>query len=255
MHIAGMVRHLAKATMQRSPPTEVDAGWVERYVVGHRDEDAEDHRQFSYLPLPSIGYEHADQAVRRVMIAAPVGGDAWLEHLAQRLAGRRLRPESGDEFGRYGPPTLIRVYRDKIARRYTAATNRWASVTPVVLTGHDDRKPAKTRKLIDAALAQSGIDQPCTYEWSALSHFRKSLSAYKYDRNKRPVYLNPRYLQELTAVHLTLAFDGELEVPGPLVIGAGRHCGFGLMAELGSTSVAGNRGASRRLARQPGRAT
>lgn len=232
MHIAGMVRHLAKKLMQQSPPAGVPDDWVERYVVGHRNEDAVEHRQFSYLPLPSIGHKYADQAVRRVMIAAPVGDDVWLEHLVQRLTGRQLKPENGNEFGELGPPILVRVYRDNVARCYTAAANRWASVTPVILPGHDDRKPAKTRKLIDLALAQSSIDLPCTYEWSAFSHFRNSLSAHKYDRDKRPIYLRPGYLQELTAVHLTLSFEDELKVPGPLVIGAGRHGGFGLMAGI-----------------------
>ncbi len=37
-----------------------------------------------------------------------------------------------------------------------------------------------------------------------------------------------------TWVHLTLTFENELEASGPLVIGAGRHSGFGLMAEVGS---------------------
>jgi CRISPR-associated protein Csb2 len=227
-----MVRHLAKQLMLQSPPTHVHENWVERYVVGHRDETTEDHRQFSYLPLPTIGHEYADQSVRRVMVAAPVGDDVWLEHLAHRLAGRQLKPENGDEFGGQGSPTLVRVYRDKGARHYTGAANRWASVTPVMLPGHDDGKPAKTRKLIEAALAQSGIEQPCSYEWSASARFRNSLSAYKYDHNKRANFYLPSYLQRRSAIHLTLTFKGELKVPGPLVIGAGRHCGFGLMAVI-----------------------
>lgn len=239
IHIAGMVRHSAKKAMQRSPPADVGEDWVERYVVGHRNkgEGADKHRQLSYLPLPSIRApgEPVDQLVRRVMIVAPVGDNAWLEHIAQRLAGQRLVPERGDEFGEMGAPTLIRVHNDtKVAPRYTRPASRWASVTPVILPGHNDRKPAKTRKLIEAALAQSGVDQPCTYEWSPVSRFRNSLTAHKYDRNGRPVYLRPAYLQELTAVHLTITFTDKTNVPGPLAIGAGRHCGFGLMARIES---------------------
>ena len=166
------------------------------------------------------------------MIAAPVGDDAWLEHLARRLAGRQLKPENGDEFGEEGPPTLMRVYRDKVARQYTGAANQWGSVTPVILPGHHDHKPAKTRKLIEAALAQSGSEQPCTYEWSAFARFRNSLSAHKYDRDKRANFYLPSYLQSRSVVHLTLTFNDEVKVSGPLIIGAGRHCGFGLMAAI-----------------------
>jgi CRISPR-associated protein Csb2 len=240
IHIAGMVRHLAIEAMQRSPPSGVADDWVERYVAGHRDEDAAEHRQFSYLPLPSIGHDYSDQAVRRVMVAAPVGDDAWLKHLAVRLAGKQLKPEPtrNDPFGEQGPPTLMSVYSDKVARRYTAAAKRWASVTPVILPGHNDRKTAKTRKLIEAALTQSGIEQPCTYEWSAHARFRNSLSAHKYHKDrdtkaKRWQFQDVKeYLQGKTWVHLTLTFDDELMVGGPLAIGAGRHCGFGLMAAL-----------------------
>ena len=247
IHIAAMVRHLAKESMQQSPPAKVMDDWIERYVVGHRDDDADDHRQFSYLPLPSIGSEYVDQAVRRVMITAPRGDDAWLEHLAAHLAGRQLMPKNGNEFEGKGPPFLLRVRRKKmvsrrekrdILGRYTAASNRWASVTPVILPGHDDKKPTKTRKLIEAALAQSGIDRPCTYEWSSHSRFRNSLTAHKYHKQhvtglKRWQFEGVKdYLRGRTWVHLTLTFDHGLNPPGPLAIGAGRHCGFGLMAGL-----------------------
>lgn len=231
IHIAGMVRHLATEAMKSSPPPGVDDDWVERYVAGHRPKGDTDHRQLSYLPLPSIGREHADQIVRRVMITAPHGDERLLEHLARRLAGQQLVPERGDEFGNAGPPTLVRVHRDNVARCYTQPANRWASVTPVILPGHDDKKPAKTRNLIEAALAQSGIEQPCEFDWSAHSQFRKSFSAHKYDRDGKPTgYWRPDHLQTQTAVHLRLRFKDDLQVPGPLIIGAGRHCGLGLFA-------------------------
>lgn len=233
IHIAGMVRHLAKEAMMLSPPAGVDKDWVERYVAGHACKDRQNHQQFSYLPLPSIGHRHADQAVRRVMIASPVGDDAWLEHLARRLHGQRLKPEKGNEFGEQSPPILVRTRHDKVASCYTATANRWASVTPVILPGHDDHKPAKTRRLIETALAQSGIEQPCTFEWSPFSCFRNSLSAHKYDRDRKPIgYIRPDYLLSQTAVHLTLQFENDLKVPGPLAIGAGRHCGLGLFAPV-----------------------
>lgn len=236
IEVAGMVRHVAKEAMLKAPPQGVPADWVERYVAGHRDKNNAGHRQLSYVPLLSIGHQHADQAVRRVMIIAPPGDEELLEHLARRLQGVRLVPERGDEFGDQEPPILQRVHSDKVARRYTAPANRWASVTPVILPGHNDRKAGKTIKLIERALSQSGIEQPCDFEWSPFSRFRKSLSAHKYDHRGpekgRIGYIKPPYLQNLSAVHLTITFKDELQVPGPLIIGAGRHCGFGLMAAI-----------------------
>jgi CRISPR-associated protein Csb2 len=233
IHIAGMMRHLAIEAMTDSPPQRISNAdkWVDRYVAGHAREYKGEHRQFSYLPLPSIGHTHTDPAVRRVMIAAPVGDDHLLQHLAIRLAGQQLKPTSRTKLEQ--PPTLVRVRNDKVARFYTELASNWASVTPVILPGHDSHKPAKTRRLIEKALAQSGIDQPCEFEWSAFSRFPQMLSAHKYGRNKRLTgYIRPSYLNSKTAVHLVLRFNDELNVPGPLVIGAGRHCGLGLMAGI-----------------------
>ena len=233
IHIAGMLRHLAIAVMKASPPTGVGSDWVETFVAGHAAADVPEHRQLSYLPLPSIGHIYTDPGVRRIMIAAPSGDDAWLSHVARYLAGRMLEPLRGDEFAGKDPPLLVPVRYDNIARRYTQPSNAWASVTPVILPGHDDHKPEKTRRLIEKALQQSEVDQPCEFEWSAFSRFPKSLSAHKYDRDKRPSgYIRPGHLQSQTAVHLTLRFNDNLKVPGPLAIGAGRHCGLGLMAAV-----------------------
>ncbi|HUT57609.1 MAG TPA: type I-U CRISPR-associated protein Csb2, partial [Phycisphaerae bacterium] len=234
IHIAGMVRHLAIEMMKVSPPPSVDADWVETYVAGHTRSDEQEHRQFSYLPLPSIGHTHTDPSVRRVMITAPLGDHQFLNHLAMLLTGQKLNPMACTKLDH--PPTLIRVRRDNVASFYTQPTTSWASVTPVILPGHDDHKPDKTRKLIEKALRQSCIDQPCEFEWSAFSQFPKSLSAHKYDRNKRPTgYLRPDHLLSQTAVHLKLRFKDNLKVPGPLAVGAGRHCGLGLFAAVDSS--------------------
>jgi CRISPR-associated protein Csb2 len=235
IHIAGMVRHLAKAEMTKSRPEGVDVDWVETYVVGHARPDAVEHRQFSYLPLASIGHTYTDFSVRRVMIVAPLGDDRFLEHLAIRLNGQQLIPTPETKLSH--PPTLVRVRRDKVAAFYTQPANAWASVTPVILPGHNDHKPDKTRKLIEKALAQSSIEQPCEFEWSPFSLFIKSLSAHKYDHEKRQIgYIRPSHLLTQTAVHVTLRFSAGIKVPGPVTIGAGRHCGFGIFARIDSSS-------------------
>jgi CRISPR-associated protein Csb2 len=222
VHIAGMVRHLAFKAMNASPPSGLGNEWVENYVAGHATEASPEHRQLSYLPLPSVGHPHTDPGVWRIMIVAPVGDDAWLDHVARHLAGQMLEPLRGDEFAGREPPLLVPV-RNKIAR-FTTPANTWASVTPVILPGHDDRKPEKGSKLIKKALAQSGIEQPCEFESSPFSRFPKALSAHKHDRDKRPsAYIRPDYLLTQTAVHLTLRFKDGLKIPGPLAIGAGKH--------------------------------
>lgn len=232
IHIAGMLRHLAIETMKKSPPSNVGKDWVETYVAGHRgtNNGHEEHRQLSYIPLPSVGHEHTDPGVRRVMLVAPVGDDALLDHVARRLAWQVLRPLRGVEFPADDPPILVPVRHDNVVRFYTARASVWHSLTPVILPGYDDHKPSKTCALIERALWQSGITQPCDFEWSAFSRFAKAYSAHKYDRYGRPQgYFRPSHLLNQPAVHLTIRFRDDIRVPGPMTIGAGRHCGFGLM--------------------------
>ncbi|MCC7087074.1 MAG: type I-U CRISPR-associated protein Cas5/Cas6 [Pirellulales bacterium] len=263
IHIAGMVRHLAVELMKRHPPRDLKGRtteqWVEQYVAGHQSVDDKSaglpHVQLSYVPLPSTGHAHTNPAIRRVMIVAPAGDEAWLEHLVQRLDGQLLKPLPDTKLP---PGTHLQLIpedrKDGVRDAYTRDSRTWASFTPVILPGHDDRKPEKTRKLIVKALAQSGIDQPCEFEWSAFSHFPKSYSAHKYvrdesatDGKRRIGYIRPNHLLDQTAVHLVLRFGrredpndpdsrwipAEEPIPGPLTIGAGRHCGFGLMAGVG----------------------
>jgi CRISPR-associated protein Csb2 len=238
IHVAGMVRNRAIELMTKSLPRDprgIDpANWVRSYVAGHQsNEDKEagkPHSQFSYIPLPSTGHAHTDPAIRRVMIVAPVGDEAWLTHLTQRLDGEELKPENGTNLP---PGTRLELIpdgqKDGVRDAYTGEYESWASFTPVILPGHDDHKPDKTHKLILKALVQSGFEQPCEFEWSPFSLFPKSYSSHKYDRDKRPIgYIRPDHLLHQTAVHLRLHF--EHPVAGPITVGAGRHCGFGLFA-------------------------
>jgi CRISPR-associated protein Csb2 len=243
VHVAGMVRHLAIGAMKRSPPLSIKdpAPWIERYVAGHRDATERSaglpHAQLSYIPLPSIGHYHTDAAIRRVMIVAPIGDDAILEHICQYLDGLRLKPERESDLR--GPVFVHRTRNDKVISLYTQSNsdhqgyNHWASVTPVILPGYDDHEPKKTRKLIEKAIFQSGVTQPCEFDWSAFSYFPKMLPAYKHDNQRRQKgHIRPSYLLNQTAVHLTLRFSANARIPGPITIGSGRHCGFGLMAGI-----------------------
>ncbi len=250
IHIAGMVRHLAIESMEHNPPHDLrgrdSAEWLRAYVSGHQSPQdnakGAPHTQFSYIPLQSIGNPNTDPGVRRVMVVAPLGDDAWLEHLARQIDGAFLKPSPNTTL----PPGthLERIddrRKDGVRDGYLRESATWASVTPVILPGHDDHKPEKTRSLIRKALQQSGVEQPCEFEWSAFSQFRKMLPAHKYrkdpnDPSKKILinYVRPDHLLDQTAVHLRLKF--EHEVPGPLTLGAGRHCGFGLMAAVGAAN-------------------
>lgn len=237
IHIAGMVRHLAINAMTDAG---ADANFVNRVIRGKRDPSSADgHKQISYVPLPSIGHEHADGMIRNIMLVAPIGMDRELADLARRIDEHPLQPEvdfdqcESDSRPTGGYRAELRLFNPPngkfIDKRYLGTSRSWHTVTPVILPGYDDHKPEKTIKLIQRALAQSGIEQPCKFEWSALPNFKNCLSAHKYDRNKRHIgYHRPDHLKDYTAVHLRIEFDRPY--PGPLTLGAGRHYGLGLFA-------------------------
>jgi CRISPR-associated protein Csb2 len=250
IHIAGMVRHAAIERMLANPPRWIeDSGnWINRVVRGKRDESSADgHLQFSYVPLPSIGHQHADAMIRNVMIIAPLGMERELEYLAERLNGETLKPEENagscesDSRPLLSETINLRRFSPPAGRfidtHYLGTSKTWHTVTPVILDGHNrksksDKPEAITReteKLIRKALLRAGIETPCEFTWRPIPFLKNCLSAHKYDRNGRHTgYHRPAHLKNLTAVHVRLAFTHP--VPGPLTIGAGRHCGFGLMA-------------------------
>ena len=250
IHIAGMTRHVAIERMKKDPPTWIkDPGdWINRAVRGKRDESAADQlRQFSYVPLPSIGHKHADAMIRNVMIVAPLGMDRELVWLSERLNGELLQPEGNAESCESDSKPVVseRIELHKfnppagrfIATHYLGTSNVWQTVTPVILDGHNKKsksdKPEaiarETEKLIRKALIRAGIETPCEFTWQSIPFLKNCLSAHKYDRDGRHTgYHRPTHLKSLTAVHVRFAFTHP--VPGPITIGAGRHCGFGLFA-------------------------
>jgi CRISPR-associated protein Csb2 len=238
------------------PPSWIENSteWVERVVAGHRDKSAGDeHQQFSYVPLPSIGHAHADAMIRNVMIVAPVGMERELHHLADRLDGLELKREGADSAPNFADRIWLQRFSPPpgkfIAECYLGTRDVWETVTPVILDGHrkaklDDAKAVArtTERLIRKALARAGIEATCEFTWQMIPFIKNALSAHEYDKERRRTgYFRPRYLQGRSAVHVRLRFgrraveqDADspwtpIEVSGPLTIGAGRHCGFGLL--------------------------
>jgi CRISPR-associated protein Csb2 len=257
-HIAAVVRHAAIDCMEegRNAPSwmlEAERGpWVSRFVRGKKELQHDSHEQISYVPLPSIGHEHSDAMIRNVMLIAPIGHERELEYVAERLDGVRLEfKDAGEECDTDMPPGSALPYtiqrftplRGKfIDKCYLGRSTVWQSVTPVILDEHIHKKtqhteggraikyrdPEDFERLIVLALQRAGIEMPCKFTWQTLPFYKNCLTAHRYDRNKRVNYLPPKHLDGRTAVHMQLHFDHP--VPGPITLGAGRHCGFGLFA-------------------------
>ncbi|OFW05209.1 MAG: type I-U CRISPR-associated protein Cas5/Cas6 [Acidobacteria bacterium RIFCSPLOWO2_02_FULL_68_18] len=219
---------------EQFPGVELDV-----YLAGHiantPDRRKNQPQRFSYLPLPTIGHQHADGMIRRVLIAEPSGGHgAYARWADQRLRGQSLRDKDGHERG-----VLLDAWRRSssgMLDRYVAQSTSWATVTPVILPGFDDfrgvrtnkrEQPTKAERLFLKAVEQSGVPLEAVRDvtlrrapfWPGSQH----PASYR-----RPDYLDSPKNRRFSAWHACLTFREP--VTGPLAIGAGRHIGLGLFA-------------------------
>jgi CRISPR-associated protein Csb2 len=143
---------------------------------------------------------------------------------------------------------------DRVLSAYTRPASVWSTVTPVVLPGHDEADPktrarrrekaattedrqtvdqradARTEGLLRTAIVQAGfpaeLAQAAELDWRPVG-FRPGVDlAHRYEM--------PDYLRRFPRYHVRLrwksASGDDVAVRGPIVIGAGRYCGFGLFA-------------------------
>jgi CRISPR-associated protein Csb2 len=225
--LAGMVRGLAAKHVERVASKDI----ANADVLGHPQSELISPDRVSILPLPTVRDGPTDGRIRRVMLAEPFGSDGkWCRLLGRLLDGQLLVPSAGED--RFPAMYLERIDRhDNVLPRYTAVARCWASVTPVLLPGFDDRKQhrgdhlkrlARAELLLSKALCHCGIDVPCVFEISKVPYVGGTLHARDYQpRHKLQHY--PRY-------HVRIEFNRP--VTGPLAIGAGRHCGFGILATV-----------------------
>ena len=199
----------------------------------------------AFLPLPFVGSEHADGRLMGMAMSLPAALDAASQRAALRAIGR-WEGEVGSNlltlaFGsggtlklqrRTGPIDLVTI-RPGPWRR---PSQRWVSATPIALPTHPGSLSkgsaaarAKAWERAEQAVAAScrhvGLPDPAQVEVSLDPFVRGARLAAAFPpfqqrgRDGNPV---ARRL-----VHAAVTFDQPVQ--GPLVLGAGRFMGLGLM--------------------------
>ena len=219
--VAAMLRSLACRKLNSDDFRDQFGDDTDVYLAGHVSGKNPTPPRFSYLPLPTIGHDHADGMIRRLMIAEPFGGDGsrarWAE---KRLEGQVLRDNGGKEKGQ-----LLELWRNsskKMVSRYVGGGRVWSTVTPVILPGHDDGKRTKATKLVLQSIGHAG------FQIDAITDLTIRMAPFWPGSQHSREYKRPRYLKHFPAWHVQLIFREP--VSGPFALGAGRHAGLGLMA-------------------------
>lgn len=217
MLVASWMRHLAG---KRFRVEGEDQKFIDTYVSGHQPKGQENQR-LSYVPLPSIGHEHADAKHRRVLVVLPFNDDGRVLPIISRMAGDELISLTGETMA-----WISKAETDAVLARYLSESKTWLSVTPVILHGmvsdNGRFRYRKAEKLILQAIVESGYDVGCIEEFSYQpAPFWGGAGAAI--RAQVPKHLSgwPRY-------HVRLVFKQPIK--GPVLAGIGRHYGLGVFA-------------------------
>ncbi len=193
-----------------------------------------------FIPLPHVGSAHADGHLLGMAMVlprdtSPVDDEAIRRALAQaaRAGGGRLHLHWGR--GRTFELTTAIPDTPPVALRPGTWARRarvWASVTPVVLDRHPSRTEARRLQQVDAWLgfARSVVDYSCQrVGLPRPSHV--TISDVSLLEGVPHVRSFPKLQRSRAAgrfhVHVLIEFDEP--VRGPVLIGAGRYRGYGLL--------------------------
>lgn len=265
--VAGMIRHAAgRDEVARA------LGWspekVAGFVLGHGEPFGQPHRpvpgpRLAFLPLPSIESRGAGQAavvgsIRRVLVAASGSLDGEdVARLAGLLSGADLVMEGAAE----ASAMLARLPEtDGMVARYCRQATTWATVTPVILPGHDDPRKIRRRvfhnsgegdgmrlgpdeqanllrkldkridDLLRKAIRQAGYTEELArlaeIEWRSIGFWPGTEPSTRYEP--------PDKLRRFRRLHVRITWRdvaGEpIAIPGPICLGGGRFVGLGLFA-------------------------
>jgi CRISPR-associated protein Csb2 len=251
---AGRLRHATDVAARR-------AGWdvdrIRALVLGHgeaRGSERQTHSpaRFIFAPLPSVeargGGRERVGLTRRVLVAAiGPGADENIAWARRSLSGAELV----DEASHATVAVLAQSGADdRVAQRYLTRSDCWATVTPVVLPGRDDRggirkklaatRDASTQKLLlarlaartDALLRKAFVQAGLTEELVTHAQLEFRAAGYLPGVELASRYTVPSHLIDFPRVHVRVRWlnaEGlPLGVYGPLCVGRGRFYGLGL---------------------------
>ena len=193
---------------------------------GHEDDGSPLRRShLHFCPLPHVGFRHAFGAVLGVSFITPPNTDEHDRAYVQRVVatwfahGGELTTTGGRLLS-FGPADSRRTLADE---RWCRAARVWQTVIPMELPRHVARRRKWNRDdwrrvagAIRLACSQAGLPSPIEVDASNTPFTIGSPNS----RTVRGPHRRP-------LVHARVLFPNEVE--GPLVVGAGRHLGYGLM--------------------------
>lgn len=235
--LVGMIRRaLCLAAQAAGWPTEKIAAMI----LGHGEQPGTAHQpvctgRFAYLPLPTLpgagpARSRAPSAARRLLLTA-FGPDcqAELAWARQALCGREL---VNHRSRRCVAILSLLPLSDRLLASYIPRqpASTWATVTPVILPGRDDRLKAKTELLIRKAIRQAGFPD----ELACHARIACCPAPFWPGVDQASAFRVPPRLRVYPRYHVQITWCDRQGRPvllrGPICLGSGRFCGLGLFA-------------------------
>lgn len=231
------VRDTAVAALMRAlPERKLD---IDRALVGRKADGTNacpTAQRVRFVPLPSIGHQHADHSIRRVLVQVPPGSLSEADVL-WALAGRSIFDLTTGEIA---DTTLAASPPDEMVKRYRAVSRTWRSVTPLALGTAVRRRiePERQREEAKAAAEREAEERRAQHAVAqALRHAMIDASLVRVHVQREPFEahgVRAERFAEGTRFSKEALWHVELEldraIRGPLVLGDGRFLGLGVMA-------------------------
>jgi CRISPR-associated protein Csb2 len=217
---------------------------VPEWISGHtRDGRPTQEPHLAFLPLPYVGYEHADGHLMGVAVAVPrllklPSGETREAALRKHLGPLFFNPENGEpreiilwktgqneevcwkwrleRETREAPPHTLRV------ETWTRPSRLWASVTPVVLHHHPKyRRAGDVERIIREACRTALLAEP-EHVWT------QPVSGHRGAGHARGMPFFDGKSERLCSYQTHVRLGFAQTVRGPILVGRGRYRGYGL---------------------------
>lgn len=216
-----------KALMANAPQPPIPL------ISGHAPESTPDNPKplngphLALLPLPDVGHRYARSHLMGLAAAMPA--NASNEERYECL--KALAGVSSLKFKDWGtfklePCSAAELPRALRVNTWTRKSKVWASVTPVVF-GKYPKEPwgEEAEGILRESCRIAGLPEPARIHIGPISWVLGVPPAFDF-----PPLPNPHTGKHRFHVHATLVFD--VPVEGPVLVGVGRHLGYGFFRPL-----------------------
>jgi CRISPR-associated protein Csb2 len=248
--LVSQLRDGAVDKLQRlNHPAPFDEGTVGKVLIGRDATEADKALRVRIVPIPSIGFIHADRGIRRVLVEVPPDCPIRADDMAWTFAGLMLEQPIVDEnTGELlsSPVELVRANDDSMLAHYGIGSEArpsrlWRSVTPFALpvmrrriapnhlqeqSKNGNERHAENRDAIHAVMQ--------TLRHAGLRHrvanVRVQREPFEVKGERAEAFANETRFSKHQLWHVEIEFTEA--VSGPLLLGSGRYTGLGLMVPV-----------------------